>query len=39
MPKQAIAAGAVDEVLALGDISRRLVELCHATQGRSAGSR
>ena len=30
MPKQAIAAGAVDGVLALGDISRRLVELCHA---------
>ena len=29
MPKQAIAAGAVDEVLALGAISRRLVELCH----------
>ena len=30
MPKQAIAAGAVDEVLALREISRRLVELCHA---------
>jgi two-component system chemotaxis response regulator CheB len=38
MPKQAIALGAAQEVLALGDVPRRLEELCGRARVRDTGA-